>query len=123
MIRPKAGILDIAAYVGGESKADGAHRIIKLSSNEGAFGPSPLAIEALQNMAPDMHRYPDGGCEALRSALARKHGIRKDGIVCGNGSDEIITFLVQSYAGAGDEVLYSAHGFLMYGITARAFGP
>ncbi len=122
MITPKPGILDIAAYVGGESKAEGAQRIIKLSSNEGAFGPSPNAIDALQSMAPDMHRYPDGGCEILRSALAKKHGLRKDGIICGNGSDEIITFLVQAYAGVGDEVLYSAHGFLMYGITAKAFG-
>lgn len=122
MIIPKPGIMAIAAYVGGESKAANAQRIIKLSSNEGAFGPSPRAIDALKNMAADMHRYPDGGCEALRTKLAAIHGIRKDGIVCGNGSDEIITFLVQSYAGAGDEVLYSAHGFLMYGITARAFG-
>lgn len=122
MIIPKPGIMGIAPYVGGESKAANAQRIIKLSSNEGAFGPSPLAIKALQNMAPHMHRYPDGGCEALRDRLASMHGIRKDGIVCGNGSDEIITFLVQAYAGAGDEVLYSAHGFLMYGITAHAFG-
>lgn len=122
MIIPKPGIMAIAAYVGGESKAANAQRIIKLSSNEGAFGPSPRAMDALKNMAAEMHRYPDGGCEALRAKLAAMHGIRKDGIVCGNGSDEIITFLVQSYAGAGDEVLYSAHGFLMYGITARAFG-
>lgn len=122
MIIPKPGIMAIAAYVGGESKAANAQRIIKLSSNEGAFGPSPRAIEELKNMAADMHRYPDGGCDALRTKLAAIHGLRKDGIVCGNGSDEIITFLVQAYAGAGDEVLYSAHGFLMYGITARAFG-
>lgn len=122
MIIPKQGIMAIAPYVGGESKAANARRIIKLSSNEGAFGPSPRAIDALKTMSAEMHRYPDGGCEALRDKLASLHGIRKDGIVCGNGSDEIITFLVQSYAGAGDEVLYSAHGFLMYGITARAFG-
>lgn len=122
MIAPKAGILSIEPYVGGESKAAGAQRVIKLSSNEGAFGPSESAIEALQDMAPDMHRYPDGHCHALRDALAKKHGLRKDGIVCGNGSDEIITFLIQAYAGAGDEILYSEHGFLMYGITAKAFG-
>lgn len=121
MIAPKPGILDIAPYVAGESKAQPGARIIKLSSNEGALGPSPKAIEALQAMSPDMHRYPDGGCEALRTALAKKHGIRKDGIVCGAGSDELITFLIQSYAGAGDEVLYSQHGFLMYAITAKAF--
>lgn len=122
MIAPKPGILDIAPYVAGESKVDGSQRLIKLSSNEGALGPSPQAMAALENMAPDMHRYPDGGCEALRAALAQKHGIRKDGIVCGAGSDELITFLVQSYAGVGDEVLYAAHGFLMYAITAKAFG-
>ena len=121
-IKPKAGILDIAPYVGGESKAHGAARVVKLSSNEGALGPSPLAVEALQKAALDKHRYPDGSCADLRAALARKHGIPVEHIVCGAGSDEIISLLCQAYVGAGDEVLYSEHGFLMYAINAQAAG-
>ena len=119
---PKPGVMDIAAYVGGESAIDGVDRIIKLSSNEGAFGPSPLAAEALRALADDLHRYPDGGAVALRHAIAEVYGLEADRIVCGAGSDEIIALLCKAYAGPGDEVLYSEHGFLMYAISAKAAG-
>ncbi len=118
---PKPGIMDIAPYVGGESKADAA-RIIKLSSNESPFGPSPAARQALIDAAADMHRYPDGNCTELRAALSRKNNIDPAQIVCGAGSDEIIAFLCNAFVGAGDEVLYNRHGFLMYGISAQTNG-
>ena len=114
--------MDISAYVGGESDVAGAARVIKLSSNEGAFGPSPKAIEAAQAAAANMHRYPDGGATQLRRALADHHGLNMDRIVCGAGSDEILSLLCSAYAGPGDEVLHSAHGFLMYAISAKAVG-
>jgi histidinol-phosphate aminotransferase len=120
VVRP--GILDIAAYVGGESAVAGANRIIKLSSNENPLGPSPKAIEALKAHAASMHRYPDGGAVELRHALARQFGLDPAKIVCGNGSDELISLLVRAYAGPGDEVLYSRHGFLMYPIAALSVG-
>ena len=44
------------------------------------------------------------------------------GPVCGAGSDELIGLLVRAYAGPGDEVLYSRHGFLMYPLAALAAG-
>jgi len=119
---PRPGIMDIKPYVGGESAIEGVSRIIKLSSNEGALGPSPKAIEALQAMAGDMHRYPDGGATQLRRALAARWGVNADRIVCGAGSDELLGILCRAYAGPGDEVLYSAHGFLMYAIAAKACG-
>lgn len=119
--QPRPGILMISPYVGGESKA-GVERPIRLASNEGALGASPRAIEAYRALAGELHRYPDGGAGELRAAIARRHGLSADGIVCGAGSDELIQLLVKSYAGPGDEVLYSAHGFLIYGITARSVG-
>jgi histidinol-phosphate aminotransferase len=114
--------MGIAPYVGGESTLQGQDRVTKLSSNESAFGPSPLAVAAYAQAAADLHRYPDGGCTALRDALADRHGIDAGRIVCGAGSDEIISLLCQAYAGPGDEVLYSQHGFLMYAISAKAAG-
>ena len=119
---PRPGIMDIKPYVGGESAIQGVSRIIKLSSNEGALGPSPKAIEALRNMAVDMHRYPDGGATKLRRALAARWGVDANRIVCGAGSDELLGLQVRAFAGPGDEVLYSAHGFLMYAIAAKACG-
>ncbi len=118
----KPGVMEIAPYVGGESKVEGAERIIKLSSNEGPFGPSPKASAAHTRESSGLHRYPDGGATALRDAIGTRYGLDPDKIVCGAGSDEIIALLCKAYAGAGDEVLYSEHGFLMYPISARAAG-
>lgn len=119
---PRPGIMDIKPYVGGESGLGGVSRVIKLSSNEGALGPSPKAVEAFRAMAGEMHRYPDGGATRLRKALAARWGVDGERIVCGAGSDELLGILCRAYAGPGDEVLYSAHGFLMYAIAAKACG-
>ena len=119
-LRP--GILKIAPYVGGEAHAPGAERLIRLAANEGAFGPSPKAVDAYKAAAGEIHRYPDGGSRALVEALAQCHGVEPGLVVCGNGSDEILHLLALAYAGPGDEVLYSAHGFLVYPIAARSVG-
>jgi histidinol-phosphate aminotransferase len=119
---PRPGILDVAPYVGGESKAEGVARVIRLASNESALGPSPRAIAAYEARAREIHRYPDGGSIELRAALARHHGLDADRIVCGSGSDELISLLVRAYVGPGDEVVYSRHGFLMYPIAAKTAG-
>jgi histidinol-phosphate aminotransferase len=120
--QPKPGILDIEAYVGGASKIAGVERVIKLSSNEGALGPSPRAVEAYRAVAAEMHRYPDGHANRLRALLADRWGLEADNIVCGNGSDDVLQLLTRAYAGAGDEVLYSEHGFLVYPIAAKSCG-
>lgn len=119
---PRPGLLEIAAYKGGAAEAPGAKRRLRLASNENPLGPSPLAVEAARRAAAELHRYPDGHSTALREALAAHEGIDPDRIVCGAGSDEIISLLCRAYAGPGDEVLYSAHGFLMYAISARTVG-
>jgi len=120
-IKPNPGILDIAAYVGGESKAEGATRIIKLSSNENPFGACPKALQALSN---DLHleKYPDGNCIELRKIIAAKFKLEENRIVCGAGSDELIGLLCKAYVAPGDEVIYATHSFLMYGIFAKACG-
>lgn len=119
---PRSGIMDISPYVGGESAIAGLDRVIKLSSNEGALGPSPRAMEAFTRSITELHRYPDGGASRLRTAIGARHGLAMERIVCGCGSDELIGLLCHAYAGPGDEVLYSQHGFLMYAIYAKSAG-
>ncbi len=68
---PGPGILDIAPYVGGEAKAPGIERPIRLASNESALGPSPKAVAAYRALAQEIHRYPDGSAAELRAALGR----------------------------------------------------
>lgn len=122
VLTPRPGIMDIMPYKGGESKIEGVDRIIKLASNEGPFGPSPKAAEAMKVASETQHRYPDGGAANLRAKIAEKYNIDADRIVCGAGSDELLSLLCQAYAGEGDEVLYSDHGFLMYPIAAKSVG-
>jgi histidinol-phosphate aminotransferase len=119
---PRPGILDIAPYVGGEATIAGVERPIRLASNESALGPSPKAMAAYRALAGDIHRYPEGSAEVLREALGRRHRLDPARIVCGAGSDELIALLLRCYAGPGDEVLYSRHGFLMYPIGAQSVG-
>ena len=124
---PKAGIMKIAPYVGGKSTlkaglaAEGV-RVIKLSSNETPLGPSPKAKAAYLKAAETLHRYPDGNATKLREAIAEVTGIPADQIICGAGSDELIGLLIHGYVSAGDEVVISEHGFLMYEIYAQAVG-
>lgn len=121
-IAPRPGVLTIAPYVAGESGAPDANRAVKLSANENPFGPCPAAIEAFRAEADRLADYPDGGASALRYAIGTASGLDPARIVCGAGSDELISLLCQAYAGPGDEVLHSRHGFLMYAISARAAG-
>jgi histidinol-phosphate aminotransferase len=122
MIRPQPGVLDIAAYVGGEAALPGRTEVLKLSSNENPHGPSPLAIEAFRAAAGRLAIYPDSGHAALRTAIGEVHGLDPARIVCGAGSDEILTLLAHAYAGPGDEVIHTEHGFAMYRIAALAAG-
>ncbi|MEO1016728.1 MAG: histidinol-phosphate transaminase [Pseudomonadota bacterium] len=121
-LRPRPGIMEINPYVGGKASLDAQEEVIKLSSNESALGPSPRAIEAFRQTAQELHRYPDGGSQALRSALGRRFNLDPEQLCCGAGSDELIALLTRAYAGPGDEVLYSQHGFLMYRLSALGAG-
>lgn len=117
---PKPGVLDIAPYVGGRASAPGASRIFKLSSNEGALGPSPAAVEAFRSAADVLEIYPEGSAKILREAIGETYGLSPDRIVCGNGSDELLTMLANAYLRPGDEVLFSEHAFLVYRIATLA---
>jgi histidinol-phosphate aminotransferase len=120
--RPRPGILEISPYVGGKAEAAGGVPAVKLSANESAIGPSPKAMAAYRAEAERLHRYPDGSCTALREAIGRRFNLDPDRIVCGAGSDELLALLVRAYAGPGEEVLHTAHGFLMYKLAALAAG-
>ena len=119
---PHPSILAIKPYVGGQSALPGVERVIKLSSNEGAFGAPPAARAAFAAMADSMHRYPDGGCHALREAIGARWGLDPARIVCGAGSDDLIYQLCLSYGGPGTELVMTRHGFSIYAIAGRYAG-
>jgi histidinol-phosphate aminotransferase len=87
---------------------------IKLASNENSWGPSPRAIRAMRSELLNLHRYPDSSCYKLINALAQKLGVDSTEVILGNGSNEIIDFLVKAFVREGDEVISSHPSFLMY---------
>ena len=119
---PRPEIMAIAPYVGGESSIPGVSRIIKLSSNEGPFGPPPAARRAIAEGAEKMARYPDGSVRGLREAIGTHYGLDAARIVCGNGSDEVLSMLIQAYGGPGTEIVMSQYGFSIYEIFGTLAG-
>ena len=120
--RPRPEVLRIDPYVGGESKAAGRNRAIKLSANEGAFGVPPGARAAAEALAGEQFRYPDGGAQALREAIGRRFGLDPARIVCGSGSDDLIYQLCLAYGGPGTELVMSRHGFSIYQVAGQYAG-
>jgi histidinol-phosphate aminotransferase len=119
--QPRPGVLEISAYVPGDDRS-GAARVFKLSSNETPLGPSPRAIEAYRAAADRLHLYPEGSARALREAIAAAYGLNPERIVCGNGSDELLTLLAHIYLAPGEEAIFCEHGFLVYRIAILAAG-
>jgi histidinol-phosphate aminotransferase len=120
--KPRPGVLDIEAYVPGESSAPGAAKVFKLSSNETPLGPSPRVVAAYQAAASHLQDYPDGSAIKLREAIGRAFGLDPDRIVCGAGSDDLLHLLAHVFLVDGDEAIYTKHGFLIYPIVTLGAG-
>ncbi|WP_323780812.1 histidinol-phosphate transaminase [Thalassovita sp.] len=121
-ITPQPGIMEIDLYVGGAAHVEGVSDVVKLSSNENPYGPSPSASAAARRASYELHRYPSTDHAELRAAIGEIHDVDPENVICGVGSDEVLQFIAQSYAGPGDEVIYTEHGFSMYPILAHACG-
>jgi histidinol-phosphate aminotransferase len=112
--------------------------IIKVASNENPFGPSPLAIAALQKAVPGVNLYPDGNAFYLKQKLAAKLGVETSNLVLGNGSNEIIEFVGHALLGGTGvppvssdhtgkmplplNIVVSQYCFAIYPIVAKMFG-
>jgi len=121
-IVPQPGIMEIELYQGGKSALAGRTDVLKLSSNENPLGPPPSAQAAIVAAATGTHLYPSTDHADLRAAIGEVWGLDPARIICGVGSDEVLQFVTQAFAGPGDEVLYPQHGFSMYPILAHMAG-
>ncbi len=101
-------------------KKSNGDSIIKLASNENPLGPSPLAIEATQQSAAQVYRYPDGNQTALKLALANHHDCDMNQITIGGGSENIISMLIQAFNRQNRHILMPKYSFSAYKINAKA---
>jgi len=120
--QPRPGVMSIPLYEAGKSQVKGVARVIKLSSNEAALGPSPKAVEAYGPVASVLHRYPLGDSGELRAAIAEVHGLDASRIICGAGSDEMFALLCRAYVGPDDEVIHTRHAFAIFAIYTLSVG-
>ncbi|HTV62905.1 MAG TPA: histidinol-phosphate transaminase [Verrucomicrobiae bacterium] len=98
-----------------------ADTVIKVASNENPFGPSPLAVAALQKAMAGINLYPDGNAFYLKQKLAANLGLEPANLILGNGSNEIIQFVAHALLASGDDVVVSQYCFAIYPIAARMF--
>lgn len=110
LVRPNVAAL--AGYVPGEQPTDPS--IVKLNTNENPYPPSPRVAEAIAAAAANLHLYPDPDSSALRRAAARIYGVDPDGVVVGNGSDELLAMLLRAIVGPGDGVAYPVPTYSLY---------
>jgi histidinol-phosphate aminotransferase len=98
----------------------GIKNAVKLASNESPLGPSPKAVEAMRMHASSVNRYPDAASWELRSDLAAHHGIDRDEIVMGNGSNELIDLICRTYASPADHAIFATPSFVCYQLSLTA---
>ena len=116
IIRPS--VLNIPPYHPGK-KVSGA---LKLSSNENPLGPSPMALEAIQNHLRGLHVYPDGSGAVLTEALSDVYGLDPGQFILGNGSDEIFTMVAGLVLEPGDWGVTAKQTFSQYDFAIKVFG-
>ena len=124
LISTKRSINSINAYKGGKSSLVGKEKIIKLSSNENSYGPSPKVLEYINinKTLLNSHRYPSIDGLKLREKIASVNGLDPNRIVLGCGSDETLLFTALAFCKDGDEIIHAEHGFEMYSIITKIVG-
>ena len=111
-------IREMAAYVPGEQPQGG--KFIKLNTNENPYPPSQKVIEAIQSAASaGLQRYPDPLGTAFRLRAATVLGVEPDWILCGNGSDDILTILSRAFVGPQDRLRLPYPSYILYRTLAQ----
>lgn len=124
MMKVSEEILNLIPYQPGkpisETKRElGLSEVIKLASNECPFPPSAKVMRAMEEALREVNRYPDGAAFEMKQAAAKYYGVSEKMVSFGNGSNEIIDFLIRIYCSPGDQILTSRGAFIAYKISAQ----
>jgi len=109
----------MAGYTPGEQPGE-EERVVKLNTNENPYPPSPRVLETLRDLAPDrLRRYPDPTADKVRDIVAGMFDVRRENVLCGNGSDELLTLVVRAVVGEGEAVAYPTPTYSLYPVLAE----
>ncbi len=121
-----AHVRKLASYKPGKSlrlaELESGMRCIKMASNENPFGPSPLAIEAMEVAAHEVNFYPDNGVTELTARLAELHEVEPAQILVTAGSSALLDIMARTLLGPGLNAVTSKLSFIVYPIVTRATG-
>jgi histidinol-phosphate aminotransferase len=128
-VRPliRAALESIEPYEGGKpieevEREYSLDRVVKLASNEGPFGPFPIARQVLSTQSFELNRYPDGSAYELRALLAERLGVDIDEVAHGAGADGVIGYLSLALLEPGDEVVFGWPSFASYMLDTLKLG-
>ena len=119
---PKPNNIVAEKYVAGMSLFKSKLAKIKLSANESALGPSPLAKKQYLKVSQNFARYPDSDGTFLRKTLSDKFRIDRNRIILGSGSDQIFELICKSFLKKGDQVIVPKYSFIIYRIYSKMSG-
>ena len=110
---PRLNIQKLQTYKPNFGKSK-INNLIRLSANESALGASLDAIEALKLFSNNLNRYPPQVSDELTNAISKRYSLNKKKIILGNGSDELISIIAQTFLNSNDEAIYTEFGFLQF---------
>src|ERR1051325_7099295 len=109
----RANIAAMTGYVPGEQSL--AAGVIKLNTNENPYPPSPRVVAALRKaLNPSLRLYPEPLSDTLRTVAAGVYGVKRENIIAGNGSDEILSILMRCFVGVNDGVALPVPTYSLY---------
>jgi len=112
----------MAGYTPGEQPAPGT-RVVKLNTNENPYPPSPRVVETLRSLdAASLRLYPDPMADRVREVVARLHGVRPEQVLCGNGSDELLSLAFRAFVGERQRVVWPSPTYSLYPVLAEVQG-
>ena len=97
-------------------------RVVKLASNENPLGPSPKALDSINNFSKDLHLYPDGDASKLKKLISDNENVQTNQIIVGNGSNEILELASRAFLNKDASAVMSKHAFAVYKIVTQACG-
>ena len=119
MVYLRKNIEAMAGYTPGEQPGEG-ERVVKLNTNENPYPPSPQVLRALGDLpAERLRRYPDPMANKVRDIVAGMFGVRRDQVLCGNGSDELLTLITRALVGEGEAIAYPTPTYSLYPVLAE----
>ena len=111
----------MAGYAPGEQPQESG--FVKLNTNENPYGPSPAVAQAIQEaLGRGLEKYPDPTAQSFRRRAADLFGLEPDWLLCGNGSDDILTIVTRAFVGQGQMLRLPYPSYILYRTLAQLQG-